>query len=104
MKLTKTLSTAALAAAMLLCPMGSQAAKPGDFTVGKGFYRGYGPKVAVDNSVKLRYYVRGERDAWLDAVTEHHWGAAAVTKAVPVFEMHRWLKNHPQAFIAALAE
>ena len=38
MKLTKTLSTAALAAAMLLCPMGSQAAKPGDFTVGKGTF------------------------------------------------------------------
>ena len=36
MKLTKTLSTAALAAAMLLCPMGSQAAQPGAFTVGKG--------------------------------------------------------------------
>ena len=38
MKLTKTLSMAALAAAMLLCPMGSQAAKPGDFTVGKGTF------------------------------------------------------------------
>ena len=75
-----------------------------DFTVGKGFYRGYGPKVAVDNSVRLRYYVRGEQDAWLDAVTERHWGAAAVTKAVPVSEMHRWLKNHPEAFIAAFAE
>ncbi len=38
MKLTKTLSTAALAATMLLCPMGAQAAKPGDFTVGKGTF------------------------------------------------------------------
>ena len=75
-----------------------------DFTVGKGFYRGYGPKAAVDNSVMLRYYVRGSRDPWLDAVTEHHWGDAAVTRAVPVSGMHRWLKDHPEAFIAAFAE
>ena len=75
-----------------------------DFTVGKGFYRGYGPKAAVDNSVMLRYYVRGSRDPWLDAVTEHHWGDAAVTRAVPVSGMHRWLKDHPEAFITAFAE
>ena len=75
-----------------------------DFTLGKGFYRGYGPKVQVDNSVKLRYYVRGAQDAWLEDHTAAHWGNAVVTNAVEVEAMHAWLKNHPEAFIAAFAE
>ena len=75
-----------------------------DFTLGKGFYRGYGPKVTVDNSVKLRYYVRGTADAWLEDHTDARWGSAIVTKAVAVAQMHGWLKNHPEAFIAAFAE
>ena len=72
-----------------------------DFTLGKGFYRGYGRKVPVDNSVKMRYYVRGTEDAWLKEHRRAHWGAAVVTEEVSVEEMHRWLKEHEEAFIAA---
>ena len=72
-----------------------------DFTLGKGFYRGYGRKVPVDNSVKMRYYVRGTEDAWLKAHRRARWGAAVVTEEVSVEEMHRWLKEHEEAFIAA---
>ena len=74
-----------------------------DFTLGKGFYRGYGRKVTVDNGVKMRYYVHGNEDAWLKEHTKAHWGAAAVTEEVSVEEMHRWLKGHEEAFIAAFA-
>ena len=72
-----------------------------DFTLGKGFYRGYGRKVPVDNGVKMRYYVRGTEDAWLKEHRRAHWGAAVVTEEVSVEEMHRWLKEHEEAFIAA---
>ena len=70
---------------------------------GKGFYCPYGPKVSADNSVKLRYYVRGG-DNWIDSVTAEKWGEASVTEPVAVNEMHAWLKNNPEAFIAAIAE
>ncbi|MBQ9148499.1 MAG: homoserine dehydrogenase [Oscillospiraceae bacterium] len=71
---------------------------------GKGFYCPYGPKVAVDNSVKLRYYVRGASDAWLEANTAEMWNEAAVTAPVAVSDMFAWLKQNPDAFIAAIAE
>lgn len=74
-----------------------------DFTKGKGFYRPFGAKVTVDNGVKLRYYVRGTEDAWLKEHTASHFGAAAVTEEVSVEEMHRWLRDHKEAFIAAFA-
>ena len=70
---------------------------------GKGFYCPYGRKVAVDNSVKLRYYVRGT-DAWIAENTAEQWNDAVVTGPVSVSEMHKWLKNNPEAFIAAIAE
>ena len=70
---------------------------------GKGFYCPYGAKVSADNSVKLRYYVRGG-DAWIESVTAEKWGEASVTEPVAVNEMHAWLKNNPEAFIAAIAE
>ena len=74
-----------------------------DLLAGKGFYCPYGGKVSVDNSEALTYYVRGEADEWLESNTAEHWGEAVVTKAVSVAQMHQWLKNHPGAFIAALA-
>ena len=74
-----------------------------DFTKGKGFYRSYGRKVVVDNSVRMRYYVRGTEDAWLKDHAQAHWGTAVVTEEVSVEEMHRWLKDHKEAFIAAFA-
>ena len=73
-----------------------------DILGGKGFYCGYGEKVEVDNSGKLCYYVRGEEDAWISENMAETWNGAVVTKPVPVSEMHAWLKNHPDAFIAAL--
>ena len=74
-----------------------------DLLNGKSFYSPYGAKVAVDNSVKLRYYVRGG-DAWIAENAAEAWGDAVVTKPVAVSEIHAWLKNNPEAFIAAIAE
>ena len=73
-----------------------------DLLEGTGFYRPYGKKTAVDNSETLCYYVRGPRDAWLEANAAENWGEAVVTKPVAVSEMHAWLKANPGSFIAAL--
>ena len=54
--------------------------------------------MAADNSEKMAYYVRG---SWTGAVAEK-WGGAVVTEAVSVSEMHAWLKENPEAFIAAI--
>ncbi|MBQ6832018.1 MAG: homoserine dehydrogenase [Oscillospiraceae bacterium] len=75
-----------------------------DVLAGKGFYSPYGGKVSAENAVELRYYVRGGSDAWLDAQTAEHWNDAVITKPVPVNEMHKWLKAHSDAFIAALPQ
>ena len=50
----------------------------------------------------LRYYVRGDKDAWLAENTAENWGEAAITVPVKVSEMHAWLQSHPGTFIAAL--
>ena len=75
-----------------------------DLLSGRGFYCPYGPKVTVDNSEKLCYYVRGDGDDWLEKNTSDHWGNAVITKPVAVEAMHNWLKAHPGAFIAAITE
>ena len=75
-----------------------------DVLAGKGFYAPYGQPQAADNSDTLRYYVRGAKDEWLIANKKEVWGDAIVTKPVRVDEMHAWLKQHPNAFIAALPE
>ena len=67
---------------------------------GRGFYCPYGKKVGIDNSGSLSYYVRG---GWDGEVAET-WGDAVITKPVAVSQMHNWLKAHPDAFIAAIAE
>ena len=74
-----------------------------DVLSGKGFYCGYGEKVNVTNSDELRFYVRGQVDTWLQTHQQECWGEAVVTKPVSVNEMHGWLKDHPEAFIAAFA-
>ncbi|MGM9585379.1 MAG: homoserine dehydrogenase [Faecousia sp.] len=71
-----------------------------DVLAGRGFYAPYGEKVSADNSCKLRYYVRG---GWQGEV-EERWGDAAVTAPVAVGEMHAWLKENPDAFIAAIRD
>ncbi len=75
-----------------------------DILAGKGFYCPYGQKVAVQNDKLLRYYVRGVKDSWLKANQAEIWGEAIVTKPVRVDQMHAWLKENPNAFIAALPE
>ena len=73
-----------------------------DLLQGKGFYSPYGGKVGAENSVTYRYYVRGEADSWLQENTCENWNGAVITKPVCVNDMHKWLQNHPEAFIAAL--
>ena len=75
-----------------------------DLLAGKGFYCAYGEKVAAVNDDMLTYYVRGDLDAWLEDNTAERWGSAVITKPVSVSAMHGWLKDHPDAFIAAVAE
>ncbi|MGM9659158.1 MAG: homoserine dehydrogenase [Faecousia sp.] len=69
-----------------------------DVLAGKGFYAPYGAQVSADNSEKLRYYVRG---SWTGAV-EERWGDAVVTAPVAVSEIHAWLKENPESFIAEI--
>jgi len=69
-----------------------------DVLEGKGFYAPYGEKAAADNSEKLTYYVRGN---WQGEVTDN-WGSAVVTGEVSVGQMHTWLKENPDAFVAAI--
>ena len=69
-----------------------------DVLEGKPFYVPYGEKVAADNSEKLTYYVRGN---WQGEVADR-WGEGSITAPVAVSEMHAWLKENPEAFIAAV--
>ena len=75
-----------------------------DVLTGKGFYSPYGEKVSAKNTDELRYYVSGGSDAWLEENTAERWGDAVITKPVSVEAMHTWLKDQPNAFIAAFAE
>ncbi len=69
-----------------------------DVVSGKGFYAPYGGKACADNSGEMTYYVRG---GWKGEIAEV-WGNAVVTKPVAVAEIHAWLKENPEAFIAAI--
>ena len=75
-----------------------------DELAGRGFYSLCGEKTAVCNEEKLCYYVRGNSDAWLEANKKDSWGNAVITGPVAVAEAHAWLKAHPEAFLAAIAE
>ena len=75
-----------------------------DFLAGNGFYSPYGSKVSVCNDVKLRFYIRGASDAWLESHTCEKWGSASVTEPVRVAEIHAWCANYPNVFMAALPE
>ena len=70
-----------------------------DVLEGKGFYAPYGGAVSAVNDEKLTWYVRGN---WPGEVAETLNGAV-LTKPVAVNEMHNWLKENPDAFVAALA-
>ena len=71
-----------------------------DVLEGKSFYAPYGETVAADNSEKLCYYIRGGKG--LPAPATEIWGNAAITDRVSVSTVHAWLKQNPDAFIAAL--
>ncbi len=75
-----------------------------DVLSGKAFYSPYGSKVSADNSVCLRYYVRGDKDPWLEDNKQENWGDGVITAPVPVDQMHAWLKEHPGTFVAAFAQ
>ena len=74
-----------------------------DLLQGNGFYAPCSGTVAVDNDVALSFYVRGASDAWLEENTAQSWGDAVVTKPVSVAKMHEWIRNFPDAFMAALS-
>ena len=71
-----------------------------DVLSGKGFYAPYGEPQSADNSETLTYYVRGN---WTGEIVDR-WGDAVITAPVAVSEIHAWLKENPEAFIAAIAE
>ena len=71
-----------------------------DLTEGKGFYSPYGEAVSACNDEETTYYVRG---SWTGEVAET-WGNAVLTKPVSVSAMHAWIKENPDAFVAAIAE
>ena len=69
-----------------------------DVLGGKGFYAPYGKPQAASNQKEHRYYVRG---GWTGPV-EEDWSTGVVTAPVSVSSMHAWLKENPEAFIAAV--
>lgn len=71
-----------------------------DLLEGNGFYSPYGGKVQAVNDEKLCYYVRGGKD--LPAEAAESWGDAVITKPVSVTAIHAWLKENPDAFVAAM--
>ena len=71
-----------------------------DFTRGRGFYAPCGEKLRATNDVVLDWYVRGGSPF----PAAESWGAGALVKQVSVADMHRWLKETPEAFAAAIAE
>ena len=73
-----------------------------DLLAGRGFYCPYGPKVSVDNSLCLRYYVRGGDLSVFAGKTAETWGDAIITAPVSVDFIHRWLRENSGAFIAAM--
>ena len=69
-----------------------------DVTQGKSFYAPYGAPQAADNQEAHHYYVRGD---WAGSIQED-WSTGVITAPVPVSQMHQWVKDHPDAFIAAI--
>ena len=73
-----------------------------DLLSGNGFYAPCVGTVAAKNDEKLRFYVRGASDAWLESIAAETWGEGTVTEPVAVDEIHAWLKNYPDCFLAAI--
>lgn len=75
-----------------------------DLLCGNGFYAPCDGAAAARNDEKLRFYVRGDSDPWLERRTAERWGQGVVTEPIPVYEIHVWCKEHPNAFMAAIRE
>jgi homoserine dehydrogenase len=73
-----------------------------DLLENDGFYSPYGEKTAVSNNGLMPYYVRGGKD--LPVAVAEDWDGAVVTEPVSVAAIHAWLKDNPDAFIAAMPE
>ena len=73
-----------------------------DLNRGTGFYSPYGQIVQVENSEKLRYYVRGGDQSCFEGKVEETWNGAIITKPISVAKIHNWLKENSGAFIAAM--
>ena len=69
-----------------------------DVQAGKGFYAPCGETVAADNSEEMTWYVRG---GWTGDAAEA-WGKAKIVKNVSVTRMHTWVRENPEAFVAAI--
>ncbi len=69
-----------------------------DVLEGKGFYAPYGASVKAGNSETLSWYVRGN---WTGEASDT-WGSAKIVEDVSVTEMHAWIKENPDAFVAAI--
>lgn len=61
-------------------------------------------KVAIDNSLCYRYYVRAEEDAFLQSVTEEKGKGYVITRPISVAAMHVWAKNREKTspFLASI--
>ena len=70
---------------------------------GKGFYCPCGGKIAVPNRSRMVWYVRAPRGPLPEGPVSEQWGEGKILEA-SVAEMHRWLKDHPDAFIAAIPD
>ena len=69
-----------------------------DVQAGKGFYAAAEKPVTAENQKTMAFYVRGP---WDGPVAEG-WGEGILTGPVAVQEMHRWAKQHPEAFFAGV--
>ncbi len=75
-----------------------------DLMAGNGFYAPCTGTVSAQNDEKLRFYIRGASDAWLESRKAAVWGEGIVTEPIAVSEVHAWCKNHPTVFMAAIRE
>ncbi len=66
------------------------------------FYTPYGRRAAAVNREEMTYYVRCPANAWPEEKTGERWGSGIITSPIPVEEIHAWLGQHPEAFIAAI--
>ncbi len=70
-----------------------------DLTLGNGYYAPVGQTLRADNRRELNWYVRGA----CPFADGERWGSGSLVRNVSVRQMHRWLKQTPDAFAASIA-